>query len=246
MHFDDAYDGYHDFHDNWFGNTMGDSVSAQDIFHDARGEIGVPDPNPPDIFYDAKESAYIEPRYRNPVPYPKVNLDGSPYLEPKPRRDMIMQTPNNISTPILMNTSMHSVAPPLSGYNQNNYTGRWSSIESSLSGHRNTTGDMGVANSWLSPGTPFVSHEYPSALFPTDSDARFVSRRKTRKFRNPSPIYSSDSSTSQSEIVPSRIKVINAPRNQPRRSSIATVQPSFNGMRASMSPMTPNNNYMQL
>ena len=31
-----------------------------------------------------------------------------------------------------------------------------------------------------------------------------------------------------------------------RRSSVATVQPSFDGMRASMSPMTPNNNYMQL
>ena len=149
-------------------------------------------------------------------------------LQPSPQIDR-MWTPyksKSTITPILSNTSMHTPAPSLSGYN-------------------NTTDDMGVVNSWLTPGTPFVPHEYPSALFTTDSDARFVSRRKTRKFRNPSPIYSSDSSSSQSEIVPSRIKVMNAPRNQPRRSSVATVQPAFDGMRASMSPMTPNNNYMQ-
>ena len=147
-----------------------------------------------------------------------------------PARDRIMQTPDNNITPILQNTSMHSSAPHLSGYN--------------------TTGDMAVVNRWLTPGTPFVPHEYPSALFPTDSDARFVTRKKSRKFRNPAPIYSSDSSSSsQSEIVPSRIKVINAPRNQPRRSSVATVQTAFDGMRASMSPMTPttpSNNFMQL
>ena len=49
-------------------------------------------------------------------------------------------------------------APPLSGYN--------------------TTGDLSAVNSWLTPDTPFVAHEFPSALFPTDSDAQFVARRK--------------------------------------------------------------------
>ena len=44
LNFDDAYDGYHDFHDNWFRLTMGDQVSSQDIFHDAIGDIGHPEP----------------------------------------------------------------------------------------------------------------------------------------------------------------------------------------------------------
>ena len=93
-------------------------------------------------------------------------------LQPSPQIDR-MWTPyksKSTITPILSNTSMHTPAPPLSGYNNN------------------TTGDLSHANTMLSFGSPFVAHEYPSALFPTDSDARFVSRRKTRKFRNPSPI----------------------------------------------------------
>ena len=72
---------------------------------------------------------------------------------------MIMQTPNNVITPILKKSTVHSLPAPLSGYN--------------------STGDMGVVNSWLTPGTPYVSHEYPSALFPTDSDSKFVTRRKS-------------------------------------------------------------------
>ena len=75
-----------------------------------------------------------------------------------PKRDRIMETADNNITPILQNTSMHSSTPALSGYN--------------------TTGDLSAVNSWLTPGTPFVAHEFPSALFPTDSDARFVTRRK--------------------------------------------------------------------
>ena len=87
---------------------------------------------------------------------PKINADarfatGSPGFLLTPARDRIMQTPDNNITPILLNTSMHSPAPPLSGYN--------------------TTGDMAVVNRWLSPGTPFVPHEFPSASFPTDSAA---------------------------------------------------------------------------
>ena len=83
---------------------------------------------------------------------------GSPGFLLTPARDRIMQTADNNITPILQNTSMHSSAPALSGYN--------------------TTGDLSAVNSWLTPGTPFVAHEFPSALFPTDSDARFVTRRK--------------------------------------------------------------------
>ena len=151
MHFYDAYDGYHDFHDNWFRLTMGDQVSSQDIFHDAIGDIGHPEPifhpNSHHGFYNAKEG-----------PTPQKPMQQ--VLQPSPQIDR-MWTPyksKSTITPILSNTSMHTPAPPLSGYT--------------------TTGDLSAVNNWLTPGTPFVAHEFPSALFPTDSDARFVTRRK--------------------------------------------------------------------
>ena len=149
--------------------------------------------------------------------------DGFGYLL-TPARDRIMQTPNNNITPILQNTSMHSAAPPLSGYN--------------------TTGDLSVANRWLSPGTPFVAHEYPSALFPTDSDAQFVNQRRGNKKKKYNPIQSFEDSSNEMRAYLKADSASGAEMR--RRSSVATVQPVFDGMRASMSPMTPNNNFMQL
>ena len=143
-----------------------------------------------------------------------------------PARDRIMQTPNNNITPILQNTSMHSAAPPLSGYN--------------------TTGDLSVANRWLSPGTPFVAHEYPSALFPTESDAQFVSQRRATKKTKFNPQQSFEDSSNEMRAF---MKADTASAgNRRRRSSVETVRPAFGGMRTSFlptTPTTPSNNYIQ-
>jgi hypothetical protein len=87
-----------------------------------------------------------------------------------------MTTPFNASSPILQNTSMRASAPPLSGYNQN------------------TTGRMRKLT-LLSLGTPDSPFKFPSSYFPS-SEERMDERRVTRGFRNPSPIYSDSSSSS--------------------------------------------------
>ena len=137
-----------------------------------------------------------------------------------------MQTPNNVMTPILKNSTVHSSPPPLSGYN--------------------TTGDLSYANNMLSFSSPFVAHEYPSALFSTDSDAQYVAQRRATKKTKFNPQQSFEDSSNEMRAF---MKADTASAgNMRRRSSVETVRPAFGGMRPSFlptTPTTPSNNYIQ-
>ena len=137
---------------------------------------------------------------------------------------------------------MHSSAPPLSGYNQNNYTSRMSSISPPLSAYNpNQTGRMSQLTSLtLSP-----SSEFPSSLFPNDSEAKFVTnrRRNNVQLMDLNQIQQLKKENEDYLNTSRKAKQYATPTN--RRSSVATVQPVFDGMRASMAPTTPSNNYIQ-
>ena len=131
--------------------------------------------------------------------------------QPTPRRDFLQpkqQTP-------MSKVSLHATPPPLSGYNQNT-TGRMSQLTS------------------LSLGTPDSPFEFPSPYFPPSQDYK-VERRftKARRFREPTPMY--DSTSSSDNFPDARIKVLNAPKQTAKRSSMATIASPWDPMSASMS-----------
>ena len=105
---------------------------------------------------------------------------------------------------------------------------------------------MVVVNRWLSPGTPFAAHEYPSPLFPAESDAQFVSQRRATKKTKFNPQQSFEDSSNEMRAF---MKADTASAgNMRRRSSVETVRPAFGGMRTSFlptTPTTPSNNYIQ-
>ena len=99
----------------------------------------------------------------------------------------------------------------------------------------NRTGRMSQLTS-LSLGTPDSPFEFPSPFLPASNEYN-VERRGTRsrRFREPTPLYASDSTSSSDNFPDARIKVVNPPRGG-RRSSVVTAGGTpWNPMSASLS-----------
>ena len=148
---------------------------------------------------------------------PDIFYDDKDYADPQPkaRRDFLVpkqQTP-------MPKVSMHATPPPLSGYNQNT-TGRMSQLTS------------------LSLGTPDSPFEFPSPYFPPSQEYK-VERRftKARRFREPTPMY--DSTSSSDNFPDAGIKVLNAPKQTGKRSSMATVASPWDPSSASVGTEGP-------
>ena len=92
----------------------------------------------------------------------------------------------------------------------------------------------------LSLGTPDSPFEFPSPYFPPSNEYK-VERRftKAKRFREPTPLYASDSTSSSDNFPDARIKVVNAPKQGGRRSSMFTAASPWDPMNASMNAGGP-------